>query len=222
MNILLALAISLQEGTAEDSYRRVEETLQKAKSLSMKYTLDLAIGGQKMTASGILILKEGNRLKIAVSMKGAGGPNQEASVVSDGSSVRSLPKPPGATEAEWSVPRTLNESVIVAFLRVGCLDLHRLPHRIHDFENDPKVSLVVSGIRRGEDDSGLRTLLYTLQEGSGRAEIKVWFDPKAWILRKRVLTLPAQNGKPQAIVTETYEPAVDAEVPDDVFKLAGK
>jgi outer membrane lipoprotein-sorting protein len=222
MSILLALAISLQDGTAEESYRRLEETLQKAKSLSLKYTLDLAMGGQQISASGTLSLKEGNRLKIVLRTKGGVGPNQELSVVSDGSTVRTQPKPPGWTEAEWAVPKTQNESVIVALLRVGCLDLHWLPHRIHDSENDPKRALVVSDLRQGEDDSGLRTLLYTLQEGSARVQMKVWFDPKGWILRKRVLTIPAQNGKAPTNVTETYEPVVNSEVSDDVFKLTGK
>jgi outer membrane lipoprotein-sorting protein len=223
MSILMALAISLQEGTAEESYRRIEETLQKAKSLSIKYQVELAMGGQKMTASGTVLLKEGNRLKITLSSGGAGIPKQEALSNSDGSTVRSLPQRPGSAETEWATPKTLNESVTVASLRSGCFELHRLPARMHDHGTNPKDSLVVSEIHMGDDDSGLRTLIYTLQEGTGRGQMKVWFDPKTLMLRKRVFIVPAQGKQPQATVTETYETfVVNSEISNDVFKLTDK
>ena len=223
MIVLIVLAISLQDGTAEESYRRIEETLAKAKSLSIKYQVELAMGGQKMTASGTVLLKEGNRLKVTLSSADAGVAKQDASSVSDGSNVRSLPMRPGSTETEWVTPKTLNERVTVALLRSGCFELHRLPGRMRDYDTNPKDSLVVSDLRKGDDDSGLRTLVYTLQEGSGRGEMRVWIDPKTWLLRKRVLTLPAQGPQRPATVTETYETfAVNSEIPNEVFKLTDK
>lgn len=218
----MALAMALQEGTAEDSYRRLEETLQKARSLSIKYQLDLAIAGANQTASGTLLLKEGNRVKITLSSEGPGTRKLEASVVSDGSTVRSLPLPPGSAGTDWAAPKDLKEATLVAYLRAGCMDLHRLPHRMHDFEKDPKASLLVSQLRRGEDEAGLSTLTYTLQEGSGQGQVKIWFDPKTWMLRKRVMTVQAGDRNPQGTVTETYEPAVNPELSDDLFKLTGK
>jgi len=220
---LMVLAISLQEGTAEDAYRRIEETLEKAKSLSIKYQVELATGGQKMTASGTVLLKEGNRLKVTLSSGGAGAVKQDASAVSDGSTVRSLPKRPGSNETEWITPKTLNERVTVSLLRSGCFELHRLPGRMRDHETNPKDSLVVSELRKGDDDSGLMTLVYTLQEGSGRGEMRVWVDPKTWLPRKRVFTIPAQGPQRPATVTETYETfAVNVEIPNEVFTLTVK
>jgi outer membrane lipoprotein-sorting protein len=223
MNSLLMLALFLQEGTAEDSFRRIEETLQKARSLSIKHQVEMAIGDQKLITSGTVLLKEGNRLRITLSMGGAGSPKKEASAVSDGSTVRSLPPRPGLAETEWATPKTLNESVTVALLRTGCFELHWIPARIHQFGTNPNESLVVSEFRKGDDDSGLRTLQYTLQEGSGRVGMKVWFDPRTWMLRKRVISVPAQAGRPPATVTETYETfTVNSDISDDVFKLTDK
>jgi outer membrane lipoprotein-sorting protein len=223
MIILIALTIWLQEGTAEESYRRIEETLEKAKSLSVNYKIELATGDLKMTGSGTILLKEGNRLKVTLSSGGAGIAKLDASSVSDGSTIRSLPKRPGSTETEWVTPKTLNERVTVALLRSGCFELHRLPGRMRGYDTNPKESLVISDLRRGDDDSGLRTLVYTLQEGSGRGEMRVWIDPNTWLLRKRVFTIPAQGRQPPSTVTETYETfAVNSEIPNDVFKLTDK
>jgi outer membrane lipoprotein-sorting protein len=222
MSIFFVLAMALQGETAEESYRRLEETLQKARSLSLQYRIEFAIGGATMTVSGSVLLKEGNRLKITCS-GAAGAQKLDAAVVSDGSTLRSLPLHPGANETEWPTPKSLNESVTTAFLRAGCLDLYRLPYRMHEHGRDPKESLIVSELRSGDDDSGLRTLLYKLEEGSGHGEMKVWFDPKTRMLRKRVFTVPPQGNTPQVTVTETYESVkVDSEISEDSFKLKDK
>jgi outer membrane lipoprotein-sorting protein len=222
MNLLLAIMICLQEDTAEETYRRVEETLAKAKTLSIQYRAELAFGPQKMTLKGSVFLKEGNRLKITLTSVDPAAPKQEASAASDGTTVRSLPPRPGSPEVEWNAPATLNEDVTVSLLRAGCFELHRVPSRIHFSELKPKEALIVADLRKGEDDGGFRTLTFTFKEGNGSGNVKLWIDPKTWTLKRRVLNVelvPGQN----STVTENYDTfKVNGEIPNDAFALPGK
>ncbi len=38
MNLIVGLALLLQGATAEDAYKRIEETLRKAKTVTLTYT----------------------------------------------------------------------------------------------------------------------------------------------------------------------------------------
>lgn len=221
MNLLLAITMCLQDETAEDTYRRVEETLAKAKTLSIKYRIDLVAGPSKMSADGTVHLKEGNRLKITLTSV-PGAPKQEASAASDGTTVRCHPPRPGATETEWAAPATLNEDITLALLRAGCYELHRVPLRMHHSDLKPKEQMTLSDFRKGEDDAGLRTVLFKVSEGSGGGEVKVWVDPKTWTLRRRVLSAEMAPGI-KATVTENYEIfKLNGEIPNDAFALPAK
>ena len=219
MNLLFAITLCFQSETAEETFRRVEETLAKAKTLSIQYRVELAMGDQKMSATGSVLIKEGNRLKITLATT---VPKQEASAASDGTTVRCLPPRPSTPEVEWPVPAALNADVTVFLLRSGCFELHRVPSRMHFNEMKPKETLLVSDLRKGEDDGGLRTLTFTLRENQGRGEVKVWIDSKTWTLKRRVMSVETAPGK-TSTVTENYDTfKVNGEIPDHAFALPPK
>jgi outer membrane lipoprotein-sorting protein len=219
MNILIALAFMLQKDTPEDVYGRIEKTVAHSKSLSIEYTVELTVADQKQAAKGTVQLREGNRHKITLSRGMGDGTKLESWSVSDGARVRCHPILPGS-EQDWGTPDSLNESLAIGLLRSGCFELHRLPGRIHDHGMNPKEKLAISGFKFGDEAPGEKSLVFTLVEGSGNAQVRLWYDPKTFVLRKRVISLFGQTGQTAGTITETYPRfLINPELPRDLFKL---
>ena len=209
IQLIAALAL-LQQESAEETFKRLEQSVQKAKSLTLKYRLDLTQGGQTATATGVLFLKEGNKLKVTI--VGAKG---NPWTVSDGTKMKVDDRQAVLDGAEWDTPKDLNAKMTTAFVRRGLLDLPDFPGRLRRYDIDPKEKIKVSDFKFGDKDGDLQTLTYVVQEGNGQADLKLWFDPKSLALKKRTLSVARMN----AIVTETYEEfTVNGEIPDEIFK----
>jgi len=210
MIVMIAVAALLQQETAEETFKRLEQSVLQAKSLSIKCRLDLAQGDQKATATGVLLLKETNRMK--VSAVGAFG---DPWAVSDGKKLTVDPRQGLADGAEFKSPKDLNAFMATAMLRKGFVDLPMLPRRIQIYGLDLKERLKLSDFKFGEKDGDLQTLTYVLQEGSGKVEITIWYDPKSLALKKRTWSFPSQK----AAIAESYEEfTLNGEIPDEKFK----
>jgi outer membrane lipoprotein-sorting protein len=210
LSLIAAFAL-LQQETAEQAFARLEQALEKAKSVKIKGKLQLAQGGREMTLNTTLLLKAGNKAKIAIS-----GAKGDPWSISDGKKVTVDAMQARLDGAEWETPKDLNACVSAAMARKGFLDLTELPRRIRVYGTNPKEKLQLSDFKFGEKDGELQTLTYSLQEGNGRAEITLWFEPKSLTLKKRTMVVAVT---PQATVTETYDVfALNEEVPDESFK----
>jgi outer membrane lipoprotein-sorting protein len=208
---LIAAVALLQQETAEQTFARIEQSLEKAKTAKVTCRLAISQGGREMTIAGALLLKEGNKAKITI--KGAKG---DPWSVSDGKKLTVDAFQAAADGAEFDTPQNLNVRVSAAFVRRGFLDLTELPNRIRVHGTDPKEKLKVSDLKFGEKDGHAETLTYTLEEGTGRAVVKLWYDPAGPTLKKRTLLIAAA---PQATVTETYDEfTLNKEIPDETFK----
>jgi outer membrane lipoprotein-sorting protein len=209
INVMAVLAL-LQSETAEDTFKRLEQSLVQAKSLSIKCRLDFAQGDQTVTATGTLLLKEGNKAKIM--MAGAKG---SPWAVSDGTNVTVDARQAAIDGATWHTPKDLNVRMATKAARWGMLDLPSLPRLIRVYENDPKERLKVSDFAFGEKNGDLQTLTYVLRDGNGQADIKLWYHPTNLALKKQSLSVANAN----VTVTETYEEfTVNGEIPDESFK----
>jgi len=207
---LIAVVALLQQETAEETFKRLEESLVQAKSARIKVRLDFAAGDQKVTANGILLLKKENKAR--VSLTGAGGNHW---FVSDGTKVTVDPRQAAMDGAAFDTPKALNVRVATAVVRWGLVDLADLPRRIKVYDTDPAQRMKLSDFKFGEADGDLRTLTYVLTDGDGRADLKLWIDPKTLALKKRTVSVPKMN----ATFTETYEEfTVNGEIPDEAFK----
>lgn len=207
--LLAALAL-LQQETAEETFKRFEQTLVQARSLRLKCRMDLAVGNQTAAATGIVLLKEGNKAKITLT-----GAKGNPWAVSDGTKVTVDAQQAVADGATWNTPKDLNLRVATKLARWGILDLPSLPRSICTHDTDPREKLKVSDFKFGEKDRDGQTLTYVVQEGNGAAELKLWLDPKTLALKKRTLSVAKMN----ATVTETYEEfTVNGEIPDESFK----
>jgi outer membrane lipoprotein-sorting protein len=209
MIYLMAVMALLQSDTAEDTFKRLEESLVQAKSLRIKYRLDFAQGDQTATATGTLLLKEGNKAKIV--MVGAKG-NPWA--VSDGTKVTVDARQAAVDGATWVTPKDLNVRMATKVARWGILDLPSLPRLIRIYENEPRERLKVSDFAFGQKNGDLETLTYVLRDGNGQADIRLWYHPKSLALKKRSLSVANVN----ITVTETYEEfTVNGQIPDESF-----
>ena len=210
MLALIAVAALLQQETPEALFNRMEHSIEEAKSLRIKYRLDLEQGGQTATGTGIVLLKQGNKAKITLT-----GAKGNPWAVSDGKKLTVDANQALIEGAELDTPKDLNLRVATKLARWGVLDLPSFPRVIRTYGVDPKERLKVSDIKFGEKDGDVRTLTYVVQEGNGKVELKLWVDPKDLTLKKRTLSV----GNLKATVTETYEEfTVNGEIPDESFK----
>jgi outer membrane lipoprotein-sorting protein len=208
---LIAAVALLQQETAEQTFARIEQSLEKAKTVKITCRLALSQGGREMTFAGALLLKEGNKAKITI--KGAKG---DPWSVSDGKKVTVDAFQAAVDGAEFDTPQNLNVRISAAFLRRGFLDLTEFPRRLRVSGTDPKEKVKVSDLKFGEKDGGAETLTYALEEGTGKAVVKLWYDPAGPTLKKRTMLVAAA---PNATVTETYdEYTLNKDIPDEAFK----
>src|SRR5947209_16334894 len=85
MTFLTALALFLQDKTAEETFKKIEEKIGQAKSLRVKFNSEEEISERRKGPSGILLLKSGNRARLT---KNPTTPSESWSV-SDGKRVQS-------------------------------------------------------------------------------------------------------------------------------------
>lgn len=204
---LIAAVALLQQETAEEFFNRIEKSLVQARSVRVAGRLDIGRGAP--AAATLVLLKDGNKAKVSMT-----APQVTSWFVSDGKKITVDDRQAALDVKSWDTPKDLNVRLATALLRRGILDLPPVAARIRTYGTDPKQKLQVSDFRHGTKDGDLQTLIYALQEGNARAEVKLWVDPRSLAVKKRTLSLP----NPKVLVTETYDEfTVDGEIPDDSF-----
>jgi hypothetical protein len=87
MNIFFATALLLQGQTAEETFKKIEESIDKAKTVSVKFKFvsDTRKGGveEKAEASGTMLLKDARKVNVAMKTL-QNGQEMDVSIVSDG------------------------------------------------------------------------------------------------------------------------------------------
>jgi outer membrane lipoprotein-sorting protein len=205
---LIALLALLQQETAEELFKRIEQSLEQAKSVRVIGRLD--IGQNAPAADTLVLLKDDNKAKVSMTT-----PQANAWFVSDGKKITVDDRQAALDGKSWDTPKDLNVRVTAALLRRGVLDLSPLAARIRTYGTDPKQKIQVSDFKLGGKDGDLQTLTFVLQEGNARADVKLWMDPRSLALKKRTLSLA--NSK--IVVTETYDEfTLNGDIPDEKFK----
>ena len=220
MHLLAALALFLQDKTAEESFKKIEETIDKAKTVSVKFKVDghykQGERETKVQMSGTIALKEGNKAHIAYKRR-IGEQETDADFVSDGK--KSKTKGGGTEDA----PGNITSNFKVAVSQIGVFFSSRAAsveeHNGVRKEVMWKERFLVSEIKVGPDDKDAKTLTYKLKVGSGEAlDVQIWYEPRTWRILKR--TLSGNSGGKEVAFTEVYEECLlEVDIPDEKFKL---
>jgi outer membrane lipoprotein-sorting protein len=217
MSLLLAAAIMLQEKTrdllqdktAEETFKKIEEAVQNAKTVRIKFKLEGVLkDGQgksnRINKSGTLLFRDGNKLRVSIS-----DGNDQVLMISDGKTTRT--EMTGAIITQES-PSDLNRNFLRSLIRGG--NVANLISTVGLLWNDePALGTIyrVSDFETGEDGREANSLKYKM---NGK-EASLRYNPKTLQVLTRRLT-EEDGGE----VTKTYEQFIlNADIPDEQFKL---
>jgi outer membrane lipoprotein-sorting protein len=218
--ILTELRSTLDARLAEKAFRKIEETIDKAKTMKVKFTLSLdeprSDREEKPSASGEYCVKEGNRVFILLLDRG-----RESRIIADGTRML-MPGGRNGEVPEAAWPR-LGELMTTGFVRAGIVSLdfycHRRPAAPGE-EIEIKKVLQVSDFKCGPDEREAKTITFNCsmaREFQSQA-VSLTYDPKTYRLLKR--TTAVAGGAKVVSVVERYEEFIlNADIPDDQFKL---
>jgi outer membrane lipoprotein-sorting protein len=230
MSLLVTLALLLQAKTAEETFKTIEETITKAKTLRVKFEISRKTGEETVDGSGTLLLKEGNKAKLDVLAVYPDGSLVKELIVSDGTNVKFTAPVGDDTFAlvQKKAPDYLLRSFYVTTLQLPLLDSSMMTTDSREGLKDLTNYASVREFKHGEADKEGNLLLYKgLLDFTGRGnfknlatsfEEKLWYDANTWIPRKRQVTL--KLGTVTGTTTETYEHFVlNDDIPNENFSL---
>jgi outer membrane lipoprotein-sorting protein len=216
MIVLVALALLLQEKTAEETFRKIEEQIESAGSVSVRYKVEGMADGEKSQMSLTLLLKEGNKVRLTI-QGDRRGKEISGELICDGERVGM----PGGKEKPEKAPPGFKNSNATILVRSGSLSaLQYITLWGRDLGKE-KTTLQVSDFKADSDDGNAKTIRYRLRVGKSELETKLWYDPKTHAILKRRFSGKADGA--ECSVMETYDEfLLNTEIPEERFKLREK
>ncbi len=223
MNLLLAAALLMQDKTAEETFKKIEESILKAKTLTVKYRMLYKNAGD---TAGFLILAQGNKVFSRDAWFETNGHVMVSGCSCDGKQIAAR----NNAYSEWETHQTapdLGEEVRIELARDGIWGA--VTHPLFIVRNgfgaeDGKVkkSLVTSDFRSEPGEGKDASLSYSIAEThlnhSGR--IRLWYDPRTLALIKRELRMRFGGSDHDDLFAEIYDEfTLNANIPDEKFKL---
>jgi hypothetical protein len=219
--ILREIKGRLDAAAAEKMFRKIEETVDRARALKVRFTMELTEDGRDpIAASGEVWVKTGNKLFVVARVDGPAERKETRFIGAGGKMVTERDGKATAPEPTWP---DLSVRMTSGFLRVGIAALDKIA-RYHtpapNEETDIKKILVLSDFRTGPDDGEARTLTYRVEAGKAEVlNVTLTYDPLTCRLLKRTTTLAKRN-RHEATVVEKYEEfTLDAVIPDEKFSF---
>ncbi len=225
MNMLITCALLLQDKTAEETFRKIEDAITKAKTVSVNYKseVDRFYGRpESFKYEGTLLLKEGNKVYIAIKGQDERG-TSSSMMVSDGTTLEMNPE---LREQPGDAPKNLREAFLVALARGGVCQAKELSNFLilyrQDGSPDYRELFSLSNFKAGEDDEGRKTLTYRLTvkvyKKQQDYDVKLWYDPKTYRPVKRELNYRDESRR-LTIVDSFSEFVLNADIADEKFKV---
>jgi len=232
MLAIVAAALLLQDMTAEETLKKIEETIQKAKTVGVKFTqsIERKKRGEDISLkrSGTVLLKEGNRVRVEVDESGGRSPTHTV-LVSEGKALHASSNSTVPPRDLKEAPSILKESIAASLVRgnvVTTLMYTAFIRRLSPPDTstmEPQKRFKVSEVKVGPDEGASKTLLFTVEIADTTVihSAKVWYDPKTFKVQKRVLTY--KIGQDEETLTEAIEElSLNADIPDEKFKRPEK
>jgi outer membrane lipoprotein-sorting protein len=215
----------MQDKTAEETFKNIEETIHKAKTVSITFRAEAVLKkrGIEITRvmEGTVHFKEGNKANIFAVTK-VQGREEDYSSISDGKRVRRRAGNEGAETME--TPSDFVERFETAFSHAGIYYGFLLTQRPSATEakkaQDVKKFFDISDFKHGEDGGSLSyTLRFPESDPGLVASCVLRYDPKTLKLLGRKLTLKRRDVD-EGVITDTYSDfTLNADIPDEKFKL---
>jgi outer membrane lipoprotein-sorting protein len=212
-----------QDRTPQDILRKIEETIENAKTICVKFTYEPTENKQDVGRYSIaMLLKDGNKVRIEEKISFRGLNAGSVIVICDGAKMAAL-YDPGFSPGEQDAPATFKSGLSTALARGDTLvALAELSPRVGEKEVlDVKTLFQISDIEAGSDDYKAKTLTYRLKIPKLRIveernlNVKLWFDPLTYKLIKRTYSVGDKPG-----FTEVFEEfTLNGELPDERFVL---
>jgi type II secretion system protein G len=221
MNLLIAVAILLQDKAAEEAFQKIADTIEKAKTVTLEFKAEV---GQKrgnadanFLLEGSLLLKDGKKSNLTAHTR-TQGMEDDYSSVCDGekSYQRSGKRPPLTKDAPQESVAHLSALFTRGGMFMAFADNLRPPGK--GAEQDPRARYAPVNLKQGDDDKDAKTLVYGLKFPEGDMECVLRYDPRTWVALGRTMTVK-QNGAEAGAIRETYRIVLDAELPDEKFKV---
>ena len=236
MNFLVACALLLQDKTAEETFRKIEETILNSKTVSVKFQFVIDVKraetALRIEGPGTMLLKDGQKLRLTFKYpEGSGDKEYDQRV--DGEK--------GAREehGKWKqfevpFPKGMEHNSRLMLIRGGILGptSSSLPWFVYALAENLDKAWQVSEVKQGADDGKTKTLTYRLQFGEETpTEVRLWYDADSFKPMKRTYRFKVESDKGslklnlfcasgEGTFTEAYEELVlNADIPDEKFKL---
>jgi outer membrane lipoprotein-sorting protein len=230
MNLLIALALLVQDRSAEAAFKKIEQKIEAAQSISLRFTMEsTGIEGKRTGASevsGPLMIKNPRKLRLEYTgtlFDGTRNRDRSARFVTDGENVLAEiagEKLPLATTIKSGFKPLISKCGVK--IGWGVLLIHKSDPtgKSHPVDLDLAGRFTLVDFKRGEDDGPSKTLAYTLRRNVGAEQVdvamKIWYDPKTFLLTKRVLEEPNR-----VRTTETYSDLkLNPAIGDDTFEVS--
>jgi outer membrane lipoprotein-sorting protein len=226
MTFVLALVCLAQEPTAEETFKKIEESIEKAKTLSFSFRVDgqgpRESPDRELKAKGVMLMKEGGRFNCSMKMLRLGR-EEGTSLVFDGAKLMMKRDEGEPNVAE--VPKSHRGAATTLVARLGALMSGMMPRGGGAPQEDVKKTLELKDLKPGDDDKEAKTLTYTVRLAARPGgptpslDCKLWYDPKTLALLKRTIAI-RQGETVEGTLTETYTDYVlNGDIPDDKFRI---
>jgi len=238
MNLLLAAVLLMQDKTAEETLGKIEEAVDKARTVRVTYRTEaecVRSGAEKSTWTneGNILVKGASRINASSNYKLIEGKRSEAyesQLISDGTNLL-LHFPPSKKRVIdlqfFSIPQFQGSLV-----RAGVSNSMFLAGTFGDLlcvgggGPKPKDFFELSKLKEGPKRERGKTLEYTLKYENERFPshptkellVILEYDPVTWKLLSRKTKIQFEGG--ETTIRETYTDFIlNADIPDEKFKL---
>jgi len=194
--ITAALLVPQEKNEAEELFKKMEEKIEKAKSVQVKLrgTVD------DMELSGALWLDEGGKVRIDLEGKSSRG-SMTAAAISDGKKAR-LDSSDRPAPRRFDVPETFDRLIRTSAARAGFVSSFEFFEGGERVKADPETAFVAKafklGVKEIVGDRDCQAVDYMVSRRGKDASVTVWIDTGTFLPLKRVLKADTKT------LTETY------------------
>lgn len=218
MSVMLAAALLMQSPTAEGTFKKIEDGILKAKTLSIKYSWERFRNGTRLESlRASLLLKEGNKGRIESKTQ-----ESVTTVTSDGKNLRVVTD--GKVTVERATPEAFREDLCLGLSRAGATTFHMLVGIKGAEKASPfRAYCTVDTFKFGSPGEETGTLTYQVHV-AGDTDVyegEITYNAKDLRLVKRQLKLSSKGTV--TLWSEKYDEfTLNGDIPDDTFKLPEK
>jgi len=232
MILWLACALLVQDNPAEKEFRALEERIEKAATVKLKFRSEVRAAREDkepfLELTGTLLLKGESlvRMETKSVLNGRESRATTRLLVCDGKKAKSGS---GGVWKEQEAPMDLRSALNYFVARGGMVTslmtarkMDRGAEEVRPLIPDLRKLSELSDFKKGEGDGGTTTLSYKIKPALDEVEIDttLHLDAMGTRLLKRVYLFSFKAQKEQAAITETYEEfSLDTELSDATFTL---